>query len=944
MVAGAEALDKAGKDVFYALGTLKEPSIPKLNKDTGEQEIDDRGRLKWEIRSAKNISHLRCLFLDADIAPEKGKYGTRQEALESIKAFTKKVGLPKPWIVSSGGGFHVYWPFQESIPADDWAQLAQKFKLVCMAYIGAKLDHVPTADRSRVLRVPGSGHYKTGTRREVEIIMEGAVSPLALIRSLIDSAMSTAGIQAAPPQAIMDAFSDVAPINNVPTSPLDFDKLVKNCQQIRYAVEHQAEYTEPLWRAVIMTVRHCTNGEELVHDVSRNYPHYDRDFTNKKLSQIGVSGAARCESFAQARVGGCEGCKHLGKINSPAAVGREIVEQAPPTVVLAPAPVYESEESAVVSSSPAQSTVISVPNPPFPYIRTKDGKIGFREADDDGDETLSVISPYDMYPYRRVLDEVTNEEQTVWKVMMPFKGWMDVGIPSVTLADTRRLITFLLGRGVYIQPSLAKELQAFMVAYVNTLQKSAVEDLVLARLGWRENHTAFAFNNKLFKANETVQVSTDYDKASEYGFGSRGSLEKWVREVNKFYDHPAYLDRQFAVLCGFASVLLPFTMYRGLLVNMGGKAGAGKTTVLSTINSIWGNTDQLMIYGGKEGSTVVGRMEALNRHNNLPVCLDEITNLSPEDARSMVHSISQGQGKRRHKDYGAPENWWLIGISSCNGSLLHKLSMNQSDSLGQAVRVFEIFISQTSTRTKVEADYLNAVVRENYGLAGEAFAQYLVKHVDKVKSLVAQCIAEVDSMGNVDSSERFRSAAIGCVWAAGILANKCGLIQWDINAIVRWGIGQMETLRAATATYQVTSSQVLADFIDVNNGNILVIDKLMNNGRGNGNIIFLPRGKLVGRLELDRKLLYVSSTAFKEYCIMTGADHRRIEQELLESKVLLRAGYNKSLGANTEMEKGLTRCWLIDMTHSDISKMGKRDYSAPVAQIKPDLTMSELGT
>jgi len=83
-----------GLNAFYALATFKE----------------DGKRL------AENVSKIKSLFLDIDCG--KGKdYPTKTEAANALDSFLSTTGLASlgtPWIVSSGGGLHVYWAFTGS--------------------------------------------------------------------------------------------------------------------------------------------------------------------------------------------------------------------------------------------------------------------------------------------------------------------------------------------------------------------------------------------------------------------------------------------------------------------------------------------------------------------------------------------------------------------------------------------------------------------------------------------------------------------------------------------------------------------------------------------------------------------------------------------------------------------------------------------------------------
>ena len=85
----------AEKDVYFALATF-----------------ENAGK-----RTAENARYIRSLFIDMD------GYNTKKAAAQALAEFCAKTGLDllgTPYIVGSGGGLHVYWPFTEEVTVDRW--------------------------------------------------------------------------------------------------------------------------------------------------------------------------------------------------------------------------------------------------------------------------------------------------------------------------------------------------------------------------------------------------------------------------------------------------------------------------------------------------------------------------------------------------------------------------------------------------------------------------------------------------------------------------------------------------------------------------------------------------------------------------------------------------------------------------------------------------------
>ncbi len=64
------------------------------------------------------MNSLKALYLDLDCGEGKAStgsgYATQLDALEALRDFCEKCGLPRPLIVDSGGGIHAYWPFEDA--------------------------------------------------------------------------------------------------------------------------------------------------------------------------------------------------------------------------------------------------------------------------------------------------------------------------------------------------------------------------------------------------------------------------------------------------------------------------------------------------------------------------------------------------------------------------------------------------------------------------------------------------------------------------------------------------------------------------------------------------------------------------------------------------------------------------------------------------------------
>lgn len=151
--AKALELDATGKgDVYFAVAAFREAGSRKATN-------------AWTVRSS-------LLDLDTDELKGEGKspYANRQEALSELERFGFELALPKPLVVSSGYGLHVYWPMDADLTPGEWRETAHALKRACDTW-GLKADHSRTTDIASLLRVPGTHNRKSpAAPQRVEVL------------------------------------------------------------------------------------------------------------------------------------------------------------------------------------------------------------------------------------------------------------------------------------------------------------------------------------------------------------------------------------------------------------------------------------------------------------------------------------------------------------------------------------------------------------------------------------------------------------------------------------------------------------------------------------------------------------------------------------------------------------------------------------------------------
>lgn len=910
--AAAQALqwDSERKEVYYAVGALKSPGI-----------VDGTGKLRR--RTAENIEQLKTLIADIDVGAGK-QYVTQSEALLALKQFCRTTGFPKPSLaVSSGGGLHIYWILERAVSAAAWKAVALKLKEMFVEH-GLHVDGSRTADPASVLRVVGTHNYKRPEPRPVETLFVGTTYKPSLLRAAIETNVGAAKEE--PPSlgaSNMDKYADVY---------VDFRRLVTSCAQVRHAAEQQAATPEPVWYAVLQLVRFAKDPMKAAHLVSRNHPTYSAAETERRVQRLisGSFGPTKCSKFQDASINPqhalCSSCPAFGQITTPA--------QLAPTVVAALPAEVELEINGEIET-------VTIPNPPEPFVRTTSGKIVMRQKNADGDEIApAVVSHYDMYPIRGTENETTGHEHSWWRVKLPVEGWKDVELRPADVADPRCLAIALMGKGIYLQQDEIKLMVRFMTAYLKQLRETALAERTFSRVGWRDERSLFVLGDVAYHSDGTEQshkTSAEVDTAFKGGLTTAGSLDAWQRAI-QFYNQPGYEGHRFFLYAGFGSALMPFTDHNGVLVNASGNAGNGKTTALLAIASVWGDPKRYLVKGTKEGSTMNGLFRLMGIHNNLPMCLDDVTTMDPEKFADLCMNVTQGQGKARMTRGGLlntnVDHWCNMVLSTANTDGYTTLMAARPGAEAEAVRLVQIEFKLPNCHTKQQADTFIHSLYDNYGHAGHAFARWIVQNHDEVAALVRKTIQTVDTKINVQPRERFWSAAISAAIAGAIVArDKCGLLKdFPIEKDLEWLCGTIDSLRVELDGNTKSDAEILVGYFHQNVGTTLVVE-----GSGGGNIMpkydHLPRIELKIRHDVTKGIVYVTTAAMRELFALHRRNYNTAKKKFKDAHILVDER-RETLNKGTNLPGGQVRCWVID-EHRLNGIMGTPASVIPMQSLQP---------
>ena len=961
-------------DVFFAVLSLAQDKV--WDPDKTDYKTGTKGA--WATRTQGNMLAARALFFDLDVGADAGKYPTQQDALNGLRRFLEQTKLPTPTLISSGGGVHVYWHFDQNLPAAEWRTMAWHMRCLATA-LGLKVDPTRTIDASSVLRVPGTFNWKNKDNpRPVKVLDDqpGVVTPLAHLQKLIQDAMIANGVaitdaptRAAPPVVDNSGLGSNIVFNDFGPPPT-LEELGDACAQVRKIIRSQTDRTDPdygpldntaWYRGMLATIKHVENGDQWCRDLTALHPRTNSD-VDDKLQQLEQFGPAKCTSLQQFMPWGdspCQGCPFRDKVANPFVAARRSTPAPPPmaTSSIASSSADPTSSSGQSASSPQPSANGSpppppsvthlmapnpallhaaIPNPPYPYERLKTGAIALKRKDKDNNETTVEIYANDLYPLKRLVNRTDTREQQVWRVTLPRTGHHDFTIEAEALYDIRKFTATIANNGIYPNKADIPALQDYMVAYISQLQKTLDADVQSNYLGWSADHQQFTLPDKTLLTDGTVKVSSlslAAERAAQ--FIRKAGDPNTQRSLLHFYNKPEYRANQFVILCGLASILFDMTGQYGIVVNCSGEPGASKSTTLYTTAGLWGDSVLWPINGTNRGATANARMQRMTTNGNMPTCVDEITHMPDKEVADLVMGVTQPGHRLRLDTAGAEkksEDTYksAIMITTANSSLHSVLSRDNSAGTAGSMRVFEIRFVAQGVHTKAEADEFLRQIKQHYGHIGELFTHFVVKNREMVAKRVHKVMERVDTEARIKSSERYWSAVIAAAYVAAEISEALGLLPYSAEDVLSWAIHQqIPYMRGVVKDEYRDPLAILTDYIAEKHGSIVVIDKAPSIGANTSGAAVVadtafavnsPHGALLGHYDLKGGVLLLLKQGFKDHCNRIGVSSSRIIDELHQSgnRVIVDRAIRRTLGAGTNLAKGQAWCFAVDMTHPEI--------------------------
>lgn len=871
------------------------------------------------VRKKEHVLNIKSLWLDVDCG-KVGAYPDKKTAYAELVTFCKKIGLPKPICIDSGGGMHVYWPLTTPINIDRWLGLNNALKASFQNH--GFLADPAVMEPVRVLRLPNTVNFKYGAA-PVKIVVEGNETTPETMELILNTKppVATINLQGQLPKNAQFKFNThIAP---APPKRCSVHSLVKNrpCKNFAQLYDRRIELGYEEWVATLLVAKGCIE-EDAPEFVSKDHPAYDGNATAKADS---FGGVATCELLEKVNPNGCVGCKYKGKVKTPLVINSTDID---PEIPVAVAPKI------------SQFTGHTIPEG---YTVVPHGGVYFGDPIKNPDNA-SLVCPYEVYATKRLRDPAKGYIISL-EVLIAHDGWHKFDIETSKLAEVGKMKDTVAAEGLLMSGPQYVAFHRYLQMCHSALQQKEKAAVLRMQMGWTEDWS-FVVGDKIFTPAGSMYNPPvrDIRRVARY-IHQEGSFQEW-KNIMSIYGNVSSPLHKFAVLTAFGAPLMKLIGLEGGVINLLSSAsGTGKTTVLRLCNSVFGHPTYI---GCLEKDTVNAREAKLGILNSLANTNDEMTNIGPKEASDYLYAMTQGRTKDRMQ--GAvnalrdnDSTWSNLSICSSNASFHDKLSSIKQTSDGERYRLIELYVPVLGKDDLSLKKIFDQTLTENYGFAGVIYADYLVKYRNIIRERLNAMRLMYDGSAMDATMERFWTAMIACNITGGWIASELGLIDWDMSELQNYGFEVLNEARRnmpsnrsllnehkpimvdgcikpAKATAELSDvdfdlfREIIASFLNDTIDNTLTI----NHANANDTSPMPkkePRNSLVVRFEPNVSNLYINEAKFRNHCVSMQGNYHHMREMLVKSGACTPPmAFN--LGEGLRTATASQRCLIFDVKHA----------------------------
>lgn len=892
--AAIQKYDQTPTTVYFAVG-----------KFANNVEVSTKTGRPAAKRRKEFATCFKTLCCDIDIGTEH-KYQSQAEGVKALFAACDAIKLPRPMIVSSGRGVHAYWPMEKAVTANLWERMSIALRNALQAH-GVDIDASKIHDTSMVLRPAGAHHKKDPSNwREVKVVHDVPAQPVQVYAdALVAFKTATPPTRAnkRPPSAVAAAILEGG-------TPIHLDNLRK-CKQIDALISSGGRLNaagtvveEPLWRASLGIAKFCEDQQDAVIRLAGGHPDFDLDNNLQKLAGWRGTGPTNCATLKSLCPEGCVGCKHDGKLTSPAQLSTGVTEVP------------------IVHPNTGETMNLKLPH----RYSFNNGCVVYTPP--GSDETV-FVSPYLMYVVARFTDVEEKRSLAKIAVQFPLEGTrvIDIDINAISMGGAE-LGKALAMKQVYTYGD-NRLLKQYLMTYLQELQRMKSIDYFYKHYGWQADGTFLAGDGLVGQPpSEHTHFEGSLDEYKRLGrMGQQGDLQAWIKGT-KMFAHPDLEFQGLVFLMMIGSPIMKGSGLASLFVNMYSKdSGSGKTLTARYGMSAWGNPDTLL-------RTVNDTDNALYKHfgvlSSTGAYIDEVTTMDNERLRAFVFTLQEGREKSRVTQaadgFRTSATWNMPVFGSSNKDIYEALGTRYS-SEAESLRVLQFPMQRVALFEKGGQNIgytISRFLAKNYGMAGPLIVEEIIRRGGP-EAVYEKAFAQFEYKYNFQfkGQERFIQAAFVIADAVNDICKSLGLIMFDGARLIYRGLKYLESLRNVIQESAMNGMDLLMQCLTENAMRIVHYREIQQKGNIKSFIIEPAPSSAIARTEVayDEKgtflggLLYINKQMLKKWCQINGAEYRSIIVGLANEGVTLEDNVRKTLfkGVNGASSSGQTYCLKLDL-------------------------------
>ena len=839
---------------------------------------------KTKGRKKENTTGCKTLYEDFDVDQEKaakGKaYFTKADAVKDIVRLATALQLT-PTVVDSGGGYHAYFHFDQTVDETTWAELSG-LKRKVVQHLGLKSDPQVNVDAARVLRATGTHNKKSDPPRPVVMLKKGTEYATSVIREALQSFIDKNKLT--PKQTEGFGVLETAP---------KLDRVAAST-----AALSGDDWHDNMLKLVASWVSKGNTDEEIMALSARyTLDEYSEEETSADI-QVMIDGA-RTKGFAPPEVD--------------------------PTVTSAAAAAAPTTTGVVIEGQ-------TIPYWPTSGWRWNGVALSRAIVDADGVPQWRPFCRSFIFPLNRIQD---SEGTWVihWKALEKNGKWREFFMPTSELASTDLMAKTLAAHEIFLTrlKNSRSDMAEFAENLIETLQAWKIETKTYGQFGWLPDKTGFVMGTNMLTADSTVRVLCDDGVPHDISvdFDRSGTLDEWIDNIKTLYNRPGAEPFQFALCHSMGSILVELmgsSNWHGLPLAFTGFGGTGKSTACKIACGFFGNPELMERQTGEQGSTLNAVIKRIAIMGSMPMLLDEFSGRTPDELTRTGYALANGRDKERLSTNGkfstVGGQWFKNSFITSNDSILDSISKLPAGYRVEAtqLRFFQVSLP-ADYRSKVFPDITQNFIENHmdnvYGEACVPYIRFIIKNMDWVRRQMVAARSTLNPQSEDDNKERFYRDTIVTALVAGKIATKLGLVSFDVDAMRAWAMAQIVQLREGRRESNTDIAEHVASFIATLQGRLIVTKRI---GHANGkkeDSAFPLRAPAVGRIATDSQQAFVTVKSITDWCKEFGVAPAAIREELDRAGYLMMQADGSSssriyIGQGSTVPSGQSRCYELN--------------------------------